>query len=105
MDNLPVPETLLELQKYIVDFRKSQKINNEGEAIDPIPFSLYSWSGGFLWFRVPGVRVKKYWFHIVPFGYSDFSLSGIKRRPFLSVSRRVSCRPISIIYDSMEGQL
>jgi hypothetical protein len=60
MKDLPVPEALYELKKYLVDYNKTQKTNDLGEKIDPLPFSLYSWSGGFLWFRVPGVRVKRY---------------------------------------------
>ena len=60
MDQLPVPEPLKELSEYLVKYNKTQKINDLGEMIEPLPFSLYSWSGGFLWFTVDGARVKKY---------------------------------------------
>ena len=60
MDQLPVPEPLNELQEYLVKYNKTQKTNDLGEKIDPMLFSLYSWSGGFLWFTAKGVRVKKY---------------------------------------------
>jgi hypothetical protein len=60
MDQLTVPDPLKELQEYLVKFNKFQKTNDLGEKIEPILFSPYSWSGGFLWFTVEGVRVKKY---------------------------------------------
>ncbi|GAA4115116.1 hypothetical protein GCM10022393_15120 [Aquimarina addita] len=51
------PEGLKELREYLTDQNKIQKekVNNIN-----IPFSQYSWSGGFLWARVPGKRVKSY---------------------------------------------
>ena len=60
MSQLEIPESLEELNEYLVRFNKTQKTNDLGEKIEPIPFSLYSWSGGYFWFRVPDVRVKKY---------------------------------------------
>lgn len=51
------PEALQELREYLIKFKKRQieKENN----ID-LPFSQYAWTGGFIWTRVPNVRVKSY---------------------------------------------
>jgi len=51
------PEALKELREYLIKFDKRQieKENN----ID-LPFSQYAWTGGFIWTKVPGVRVKSY---------------------------------------------
>lgn len=51
------PEVLQELRDYLLEFDKRQreKVNN----ID-LPFSQYAWSGGFIWTKAPGVRVKSY---------------------------------------------
>lgn len=51
------PEVLKELREYLLEFNKRQieKENN----ID-LPFSQYAWAGGFIWAKVPGVRVKSY---------------------------------------------
>ncbi|MGB5417360.1 hypothetical protein [Algibacter sp.] len=51
------PEVLKELREYLLEFDKRQieKENN----ID-LPFSQYAWAGGFIWTKVPGVRVKSY---------------------------------------------
>jgi len=57
---MPVPESLNELQEYLVTYNKTQKTNDLGEKIEPMPFSIYSWSGGFFWFTARGARVKKY---------------------------------------------
>ncbi|WP_240911255.1 glycoside hydrolase family protein [Yeosuana marina] len=51
------PKALQELREYLIEFDKRQieKENN----ID-LPFSQYAWSGGFIWTKLPGVRVKSY---------------------------------------------
>jgi hypothetical protein len=53
----PTPQPLKELQEYLIEFDKNQreKVNN----ID-LPFSPYSWAGGFIWTQVHGERVKSY---------------------------------------------
>jgi len=51
------PEDLKELREYLVDLNKIQK---EKKNNIHIPFSQYAWSGGMLWTRSPGARVKKY---------------------------------------------
>ncbi|MFD0861602.1 hypothetical protein ACFQ1M_05250 [Sungkyunkwania multivorans] len=50
-------ESLQELREYLVQFDKRQR---EKENNIDLPFSQYAWSGGFIWTRVPGVRVKSY---------------------------------------------
>lgn len=51
------PEDLKELREYLIEFDKRQK---EKENNIDLPFSQYAWSGGFIWTRVPGERVKPY---------------------------------------------
>jgi len=51
------PEDLKELREYLLQFDKRQR--EKKNNID-LPFSQYAWSGGFIWTRVPGVRVKSY---------------------------------------------
>ncbi|GAL68017.1 hypothetical protein [Jejuia pallidilutea] len=51
------PEVLQELREYLVKFDKRQR--EEENNID-LPFSQYAWSGGFIWTKVPDVRVKSY---------------------------------------------
>ncbi|WP_298541852.1 hypothetical protein [uncultured Aquimarina sp.] len=51
------PEDLKELREYLV---KLDKIQKEKENNIFLPFSQYSWSGGMLWTRTPGARVKSY---------------------------------------------
>lgn len=51
------PEDLKELREYLVQFDKRQR--EKKNNID-LPFTQYAWSGGFIWTRVPGVRVKSY---------------------------------------------
>ncbi|MEC7246648.1 MAG: hypothetical protein VXV80_00130 [Bacteroidota bacterium] len=51
------PEDLKELREYLIEFDKRQK--EKDNNID-LPFSQYAWSGGFIWTRVPGERVKPY---------------------------------------------
>jgi Pectate lyase superfamily protein len=57
LKQLPVPSSLQELFEYIVETRsrhvdRRKKINK--------PFSVYAWSGGYIWVRIPGQRVKYY---------------------------------------------
>ncbi len=51
------PESLQELRDYLVKFDKVQreKANNIN-----LPFSQYAWSGGMIWVRKEGTRVKSY---------------------------------------------
>ncbi|MGO4773159.1 right-handed parallel beta-helix repeat-containing protein [Flavobacterium sp. W22_SRS_FK3] len=51
------PESLTELREYLQTFKKRQK---EKENNIDLPFSQYAWSGGMIWTRVPGERVKSY---------------------------------------------
>ncbi|TBN03666.1 hypothetical protein EYD45_09115 [Hyunsoonleella flava] len=51
------PEVLQELREYLIKFDKRQV--EEEHNID-LPFSQYAWSGGFIWTKVPKVRVKSY---------------------------------------------
>ncbi len=51
------PEDLQELREYLTTFNKRQK--EKQNNID-LPFSQYAWSGGFIWTRVIGERVKSY---------------------------------------------
>ncbi|GAA4951939.1 hypothetical protein GCM10023314_26750 [Algibacter agarivorans] len=51
------PEVLQELREYLLEFDKRQ---GEKENNIDLPFSQYAWAGGFIWTKVPGVRVKSY---------------------------------------------
>tara|TARA_R110002072_G_scaffold69489_3_gene168602 strand:- start:1632 stop:3302 length:1671 start_codon:yes stop_codon:yes gene_type:complete len=51
------PEVLKELREYLLKFDKRQR---EKENNVDLPFSQYAWAGGFIWTKVPGVRVKSY---------------------------------------------
>ena len=51
------PEGLKELREYLIKFDKRQR--EKQNNID-LPFSQYAWTGGFIWTRVPNVRVKSY---------------------------------------------
>jgi hypothetical protein len=54
---LPDPPALKELREYLVRMNKRQQEKHNN--LD-LPFSQYAWSGGFIWTRVPGERVKSY---------------------------------------------
>lgn len=54
---LDPPEDLKELREYL---EVQNKIQKEKKNNIHLPFSPYSWTGGMLWTRVPGVRVKSY---------------------------------------------
>jgi hypothetical protein len=51
------PKSLQELREYLIQFDKRQR---EKENNIDLPFSQYAWSGGFIWTRIPGIRVKSY---------------------------------------------
>ena len=51
------PPATAELAQYLVDNDKRQRERDRG--IDE-PYSLYSWSGGFVWVNTPGGRGKPY---------------------------------------------
>lgn len=51
------PEDLKELREYLLQFNKRQR---EKDNNINLPFSQYAWSGGYIWTRVPGERVKSY---------------------------------------------
>lgn len=51
------PDDLIELREYLLQFDKRQR---EKENNIDLPFSQYAWTGGFIWTRIPGVRVKSY---------------------------------------------
>ncbi len=53
----PDPPALQELREYLVKMNKRQREKHNN--LD-LPFSQYAWSGGFIWTRVPGERVKAY---------------------------------------------
>ena len=54
---LPVPEQLNELSEYLVRHKKRQR---EPRNNLDLPFSLYAWSGGYIWTKVPSARGKAY---------------------------------------------
>ena len=53
----PDPPELKELREYLVELNKIQK-EKENNLI--LPFSQYAWSGGMIWTKVSGERVKSY---------------------------------------------
>lgn len=48
---------LIELNEYLVEHNKIQKEKNNNLHV---PYTEWSWSGGYFWTRVKNVRVKKY---------------------------------------------
>lgn len=52
MKDLPLPEEMVELQEYL---QRNNKRLKSGE-----PFSPFSWTGGFIWTRVPQKRIYPY---------------------------------------------
>ena len=57
LNDLPLPEDMQELEEYL-------RVNNKIQSIDDlgveVPYSLYAWTGGFIWTRVKGKRIKPY---------------------------------------------
>jgi len=51
LSELPTPADMKELEEYLHTYHKKQ---------NGVPYSLYAWSGGFIWPRVKGKRVKAY---------------------------------------------
>ncbi|WP_416308171.1 hypothetical protein [Neptunicella sp. SCSIO 80796] len=51
------PAELAELREYLLSLNKIQKEKTNNIAL---PFSQWSWSGGFFWSKVDGQRVKQY---------------------------------------------
>ena len=57
LESLPTPPYMQELEEYLLANDKRQRERERG--VDE-PFSLYSWSGGFIWVTYPGARGKPY---------------------------------------------
>ncbi len=57
LSDLETPECLTELEDYLTYYNKMQHIRDLGVKV---PFSLYAWTGGFIWTRVKGKRFKPY---------------------------------------------
>ncbi len=57
MKFLPTPDAMKELSEYLIEFDKRQR--EKANNID-LPFSLYAWSGGYIWTQTPGARGKAY---------------------------------------------
>ncbi|MDO6607452.1 glycosyl hydrolase family 28-related protein [Saccharophagus degradans] len=53
----PNPEALAELRTYLVTLNKRQR---EPHNLIDLPYSQYSWSGGYIWVGVAGDRIKPY---------------------------------------------
>ncbi len=65
LNKLNTPPDMTELEEYLNVNNKRQREPDRG--IDE-RFSLYAWSGGYIWTRKPGVRAKPYMskYHITP---------------------------------------
>lgn len=57
MKYLPTPDAMSELQEYLLEFDKRQR---EPENNIDLPFSLYAWTGGYIWTQTPDARGKAY---------------------------------------------
>ncbi|MBI9071487.1 MAG: right-handed parallel beta-helix repeat-containing protein [Melioribacteraceae bacterium] len=57
LNELPTPKNMSELQEYLL---KNNKRQIEKERGINEPFSLYAWSGGYIWTNYPGARAKSY---------------------------------------------
>jgi hypothetical protein len=53
----PRPKAFTELDEYLIKFDKRQR---EKQNNVDMPFSLYAWSGGFIWTQAPNARGKTY---------------------------------------------
>jgi hypothetical protein len=65
LNKLETPPDMIELEEYLIVNDKRQREPERG--IDE-RFSLYAWSGGYIWTRKPGERAKPYMskYHVVP---------------------------------------
>ncbi|WP_371396784.1 hypothetical protein [Fretibacter rubidus] len=57
LTTLPTPAGFKELDEYLIEFDKRQR--EKKNNVD-MPFSLYAWSGGFIWTGPEGHRAKAY---------------------------------------------
>jgi hypothetical protein len=57
LSSLPTPAPMEELEAYLLENDKRQRERDRG--IDE-PYSLYAWSGGYIWTNTPGGRGKPY---------------------------------------------
>lgn len=57
LNTLPAPVSFKELGEYLTKFDKRQR--EKRNNVD-MPFSLYAWSGGFIWTQTPNARGKAY---------------------------------------------
>lgn len=57
MKFLPTPKAFTELAEYLVEFDKRQR---EPKNNIDLPYSLYAWSGGYIWTQTQGARGKAY---------------------------------------------
>jgi hypothetical protein len=57
LSTLPTPAAFKELDEYLIKFDKRQR---EKQNNVDMPFSLYAWSGGFIWTQSPNARGKAY---------------------------------------------
>ena len=57
LNTLPTPAAFKELDEYLRKFDKRQR---EKQNNVDMPFSLYAWSGGFIWTQTPNARGKAY---------------------------------------------
>lgn len=57
LNELPIPEDFAELDEYLKINDKRQR--EKARGVDE-PFSLYAWSGGYIWTNYPGARGKAY---------------------------------------------
>lgn len=57
LNYVKTPESLYEIRDYLVKLNKIQRepLNNIH-----LPFTIWSWTGGFFWVEVPGQQVKSY---------------------------------------------
>ncbi len=72
LKKLKRPDDLKELQEYLIVNNKRQREPERG--IDET-FSLYAWSGGYIWTRVPGERAKAY---MSKYNKEEIELASIK---------------------------
>ncbi|WP_409432023.1 hypothetical protein ACJ3XI_07315 [Litorimonas sp. RW-G-Af-16] len=57
LNTLPTPAAFKELNEYLLEFDKRER---QPENNVDMPFSLYAWSGGFIWTQTPNARGKAY---------------------------------------------
>ncbi len=86
LNKLPTPADMTELEEYLNVNNKRQREPDRG--IDE-RFSLYAWSGGYIWTRMPGDRAKPYMskYYVAPKELAVIKVAGKRGEHTIEVER------------------